>query len=1247
VLIATLTDSPSRRQDIAVDFIAVCNRCFIFVKFYENAADNKEHLRLYILEGLDMDLNHRIRVIYSVVIVTTFAAGAASCGKSTRFSGPATMQATDQRSVSRIQSSSDAQVTAKSLDSDELLRDLLDKERQDRIAGDETLDKRIDDLSLELASLRKDMETEISRLDATDIALGVQIATNKELLADQVDGLEAKLSGKITDLKVLVYQDLATLETRLTKAREDAIAELKDGDIAAIKKDLAGLQANLLAAAADFAQFKLEVAQTYATKHEFNNLKTATIKLANFTDKLNKKVDYNDEATRELISEEVHAVRKNLIAKIDAVDIKAESIGKQLTAHISDYKATIADMATNLTASIATAKTELYAHVASNSARVEAALNYSMERKAVELGALVQGVKIALTTKIDDLKAEIDASTDADKNALYAALNVAKDEFESALWEEQAGRARMQSEMEAMAKQISDLNHQSAYLLEISVANKKSIAELRSDFSNEKSLVAKRFTVQKDDMNAKLTALEGRMNNKLLAVANDARYLVENLGQEVADQFADVATSIVSLKNKQAAVDVQLNKVVSEINAATDMEKFERDSSAARQDSANALAEIIKAIRDLEMQFASAISPDQNNPGYYDVSFRPIMVSCGGNPEATFANALGLDSFQFLAQEYVRQLVFGARQRNGMDRIFHGYDRMIATDNLLESTVLSALRHTQGSESASCISQISAWARAALLTEESPAHKVLRNVIAGDANLARAIEKFKLKIAALAIPIQRLDGILGSCIAGQQDVATVLRNLRIQTSLVLLDAAHNSLVLSEQNIKYDKILAAQKDFAASNAVLSQKIDARLPTLQASIADAIKPISGRVGELEAQVGNLTTAMKKALDVILSLASRSGQEDLRQAALAAGSAINYVPTRIRKPFTPKITEIQHFFRGTALANNSAACTGNEILPGIGGVHTQYQHGGWNACWVNFRSIPSAEWLGSIKTLWFRVFAAADRFLVSAPQYSAVVDFFDAAPGVASGGKKMSGNQEEGVFDFDASNALVAYVSTYPAWDGVNVKFTPQRKEGAVWTSGKEVIYNIQLYSPIVLDFVNKGHMQTVNPMEKQIRFDLNADGQAESTGWVAGDEGGLLALDRNGNGEIDDGSELFGEATALAGSKKSKDGYQALAQYDLNKDGTINASDAVFKKLVVWFDYNVNGVSDKGEIKSLTDVSVSALSTKFTITDANTSFDQNGNQFRLTSKFWGPSQCGSEGCKSHDVYFNTAMSLAGDK
>ena len=128
-----------------------------------------------------------------------------------------------------------------------------------------------------------------------------------------------------------------------------------------------------------------------------------------------------------------------------------------------------------------------------------------------------------------------------------------------------------------------------------------------------------------------------------------------------------------------------------------------------------------------------------------------------------------------------------------------------------------------------------------------------------------------------------------------------------------------------------------------------------------------------------------------------------------------------------------------------------------------------------------------------------------------------------------------------------------------------------------------------SPLILNFTSGA---TYKFLGKPVPFDVEANG-THALDWTTPDLP-LLALDLNGDGIINDGRELFGTATVIAKtSQNASDGFAALAQYDENADGQIDANDAIFSKLVLWFDANSDGVCQPTELRSLISKGVMAI------------------------------------------------------
>jgi hypothetical protein len=160
-----------------------------------------------------------------------------------------------------------------------------------------------------------------------------------------------------------------------------------------------------------------------------------------------------------------------------------------------------------------------------------------------------------------------------------------------------------------------------------------------------------------------------------------------------------------------------------------------------------------------------------------------------------------------------------------------------------------------------------------------------------------------------------------------------------------------------------------------------------------------------------------------------------------------------------------------------------------------------------------------------------------------------------------------------------------------------------------------------SPILVDVSGNGFRLTSR--ENGVMFDLNVDGTKNKIPWTTtGTDDSWLCLDRDGNGTIDNGAELFGNFAPQPEPPldQEKNGFLALAEYDKpvnggNGDGSITQSDAVFGSLRLWQDRNQNGISEPSEFLSLQAAHVAAIECDYKLSKRT---DEYGNNFRYRAK-----------------------------
>jgi hypothetical protein len=207
------------------------------------------------------------------------------------------------------------------------------------------------------------------------------------------------------------------------------------------------------------------------------------------------------------------------------------------------------------------------------------------------------------------------------------------------------------------------------------------------------------------------------------------------------------------------------------------------------------------------------------------------------------------------------------------------------------------------------------------------------------------------------------------------------------------------------------------------------------------------------------------------------------------------------------------------------------------------------------------------------------------------------------------------------FQSINPNGPFLSTITTADKCSLKSsfgTPTTTTGTggtqQTTSGGNAITVWQ--DPLVLDLNGDG--VRTSGASSPVRFDMQGDGQKELLTWTnPNTEEGFLWIDRNHDGVVTDGTELFGVGTDLPAGVKARDGFEALAMYDNpayggNGDGVISKDDDIWNRLRLWVDRNHDGYSSRDEHESIHAYHVEAIRLGYTYALAD---DESANVHRL--------------------------------
>ena len=224
---------------------------------------------------------------------------------------------------------------------------------------------------------------------------------------------------------------------------------------------------------------------------------------------------------------------------------------------------------------------------------------------------------------------------------------------------------------------------------------------------------------------------------------------------------------------------------------------------------------------------------------------------------------------------------------------------------------------------------------------------------------------------------------------------------------------------------------------------------------------------------------------------------------------------------------------------------------------------------------------------------------------PSYERNMDEWNNAVGREIGkDSKSSAESAQRVYDALKKGDLITDPIVDPrdykdSWDKINDQMRDWWDRATNWR---------WLRDPLTLDLDNDGLETLGINAAAPILFDHDGTGIKTASGWLKPDDA-FLVLDRNGNGLIDSGRELFGDATLKSNGQLARDGFDALADLDGNADGQISTLDSAYARLKLWRDLNQDGVSQANELSTLGQAGIASIKV---VSSAHSQTLANGNE-----------------------------------
>ncbi len=818
----------------------------------------------------------------------------------------------------------------------------------------------------------------------------------------------------------------------------------------------------------------------------------------------------------------------------------------------------------------------------------------------------------------------------------------------------------------------------------------------------------RKFTNEIQTLRSEMTVLIYQIRDAAVNTVRDLGTEMRENFTHITVTIAELKQRIIALGDEFARLVSYYVKDADQIQAFIDESRTKKtESFAAMKDFATALANLeTGVVNSLDVIFELRginVSTMNTEFGTYLGSTCASVLDTTGN----FAMLNGREWFFYLARQYTQELVLGSRADiPAIDAVFGGKGPYLAGSRMFQLLLIASLQpFTQDLEPA-CRVAVESWARRMIFDDTAVAAAV-RNAIRTHQPVLSQIQTLYTRLTSMQAGLDGLDSIIRrylkdalitdmSVNSALNDGTTAIPPLYPEFIELLMTIVDNEVRVASLEAEMQQILSIVRTLAQRKANSSEA----LQQLEEAISDLRKSMDDFAKATEDQINNLTGKQALAFQLIASLANRLGYDDIRDVAAATarelggdGSSVTYA--------APEIVAAYHFYLHRTNFNyppircNGSPYTALNSVPSPMytkcAVHTT--QGGkspwaWGQSWGNQFSMAVNGWSTQNKgSLGGHVLGANGMWIKgydtnNAAELATAANLIKIPAGLPHAGNEttlgvhlvgrfdkvrfqirtttdLNWRPYDTTIDVDAGPFLVSQRA-----DGINAEYeipvprivatlnncttdrevtmTPMLRDGTVGTTIMKM--TVHTFSPLVLDFTGENMLSTVLPTRSQTWFDLDADGIPNHTGWIWGKQG-LLVRDVNGDGIINDGMELFGEATLLPNGQRAENGYAALAALDENQDGQFDARDSHFGQLRVWFDLNQDGVSQAHELRTLQDAEVTSIQLAYEELPVKEALqaegDQIGNLVKYRSTFHGPKSCPKDGCRSYDVFFGSVQ------